>query len=460
MDETQKDPAELKNWSPPIKGVTEEDVTSRPDRPRPYRGVGKVHQGADISAPIGTPVRAIADGKIKYIYNTWQPGDGQTAGNFVQIQHSNGLISEYMHLSKIGRLRVDQRVSGGENIGETGNSGGNRALHSNAEPMAPHLHFSVLADDDGKNKKYDPMKFLLFSPSGSLRQNATTHDLGLFDAIGERVRSWADGVFGKSNARDARPIDPAKTKGESKLKEQWDSVDEIEAKQDIDLGRNLARRLKSGEVTEQEDELETPDNVRRPPLFKPAMQINQLWQEQRKLQNEQERQRTLQRDEQGRQDQLRRSQSMLAAQVQQNLRDTQARLAQADRNRQTAMQQQTRDQSKLRELLQRQSDERNRTMADAARRRDADFSKELAQRQANQQRQDQLSRVAQMSRPPAMTSNSFAKPFVSPRLWSSPAQPPINLPAHIYTAPAPIPSRPPSFTQPTFSRPPTSHLYS
>jgi len=136
----------LPNWSSPVRGsvVIGQGWGAR----RGYRrekGKEGVHHGIDIMVPEGTPVLAIGNGLVTFVYE-WTPG-GNTArdraGNFVQIRHANGFKSEYMHLSEIS-VTKGQRVTGGDVIGRVGRTGGRRAKNPNAKPMAPHLHLQML----------------------------------------------------------------------------------------------------------------------------------------------------------------------------------------------------------------------------------------------------------------------------------------------------------------------------
>ncbi|NLA78432.1 MAG: M23 family metallopeptidase [Erysipelothrix sp.] len=85
------------------------------------------HNGIDISAPRGTPIKAYTDGKV--VKAGW---DGM-GGNMVVIDHGNGLRTEYAHMSSIG-VRVGQYVSIGQTIGRVGATG---------YATGNHLHFSV-----------------------------------------------------------------------------------------------------------------------------------------------------------------------------------------------------------------------------------------------------------------------------------------------------------------------------
>jgi murein DD-endopeptidase MepM/ murein hydrolase activator NlpD len=85
------------------------------------------HLGIDYGAPLGTPVQTIGDGKV--IFAGMKGG----SGNLIEIQHTNGYTTYYMHLSRI-LVRNGQRVEQGENIGLVGMTG---------LATGPHLDFRV-----------------------------------------------------------------------------------------------------------------------------------------------------------------------------------------------------------------------------------------------------------------------------------------------------------------------------
>jgi murein DD-endopeptidase MepM/ murein hydrolase activator NlpD len=85
------------------------------------------HLGIDYAAPTGTPVQTIGDGRVIFA------GAKGGAGNLVQIQHTNGYTTYYMHLSRV-LVRQGQRVQQGQSIGLVGMTG---------LATGPHLDFRI-----------------------------------------------------------------------------------------------------------------------------------------------------------------------------------------------------------------------------------------------------------------------------------------------------------------------------
>ncbi|MEL6608516.1 MAG: M23 family metallopeptidase [Pseudomonadota bacterium] len=88
---------------------------------------GRMHYGTDWAGPIGTDIKATADGVV--IHAGWSSGYGR----LIKIQHEFGIETRYAHLSQI-RVKVGQRVSRGQHIGDLGNSG---------RSTGPHLHYEI-----------------------------------------------------------------------------------------------------------------------------------------------------------------------------------------------------------------------------------------------------------------------------------------------------------------------------
>lgn len=96
-------------------------------RSNPFGGSPDFHPGLDIAAPMGTTVTAAASGTV--ILAQWYGG----YGNFIMIDHGNGVATGYGHLSAI-YVSNGQQVQKGQPIGAVGSTG-----HS----TGPHLHFEV-----------------------------------------------------------------------------------------------------------------------------------------------------------------------------------------------------------------------------------------------------------------------------------------------------------------------------
>jgi murein DD-endopeptidase MepM/ murein hydrolase activator NlpD len=98
------------------------------------------HSGIDIAAPLGAPVVAPFAGTVI------ETGDYFFNGNTIFIDHGQGLISMFNHLSRILVTR-GMHVKQGEKIGEVGKTG---------RVTGPHLHWTVSLNDS----RVDPMLFL------------------------------------------------------------------------------------------------------------------------------------------------------------------------------------------------------------------------------------------------------------------------------------------------------------
>ncbi|HXK08204.1 MAG TPA: M23 family metallopeptidase [Vicinamibacteria bacterium] len=85
------------------------------------------HGGSDYSAAEGTPVLAAADGEVAMV------ADQFFGGNAVFVDHGDGLVSMYMHMSRV-EVAPGQPVRRGERLGAVGHTG---------RATGPHLHFGL-----------------------------------------------------------------------------------------------------------------------------------------------------------------------------------------------------------------------------------------------------------------------------------------------------------------------------
>ena len=105
-----------------------------------YGSRGGTHTGMDITAPVGTAIKAADAGTVTGA--CYQGG----YGNFITINHGNGMVTRYAHCSAIN-VSVGQNVSRGTVIGKVGSTG---------RSTGPHLHFEVLVNGGFRN----PLNYL------------------------------------------------------------------------------------------------------------------------------------------------------------------------------------------------------------------------------------------------------------------------------------------------------------
>jgi murein DD-endopeptidase MepM/ murein hydrolase activator NlpD len=106
-------------------------ITSRfsYSRLHPVRKVYRPHMGVDYAAPVGTPVRATADGTVTFT------GWSGASGRLVRIRHKKGYETMYLHLRGFAKgIRKGKTVKGGDTIGYVGASG---------EVNGPHLDYRI-----------------------------------------------------------------------------------------------------------------------------------------------------------------------------------------------------------------------------------------------------------------------------------------------------------------------------
>ncbi len=88
---------------------------------------GELHRGVDIGVAIGTPVRPMLNGRVRFA------GTMSGYGQVIWVDHGEDVLTVYAHLSEIA-VEAGQEVSRGTVIGRTGQSG---------NTSGPHLHLEV-----------------------------------------------------------------------------------------------------------------------------------------------------------------------------------------------------------------------------------------------------------------------------------------------------------------------------
>lgn len=112
-----------------------------------FRGLSPdLHRGVDISVPLGTEVRTMAPGRVRFA------GVMGGYGNVVWVDHGGDVLTIYAHLSQI-RVHEGERLDGGAVVGLSGNSG---------NAVGPHLHFEVWR----WGREADPVPLLGGFPGG------------------------------------------------------------------------------------------------------------------------------------------------------------------------------------------------------------------------------------------------------------------------------------------------------
>jgi murein DD-endopeptidase MepM/ murein hydrolase activator NlpD len=110
-------------------------------REDPYTAERVMHLGVDVSAREGTQVLAPARGVVVYA------GPRGAYGNMIAIDHDNGIVTHYAHLSLV-LVKVGETVERGQHVGNVGNTG---------RSTGPHLHYEVRVGGVPVN----PRKFIL-----------------------------------------------------------------------------------------------------------------------------------------------------------------------------------------------------------------------------------------------------------------------------------------------------------
>lgn len=103
--------------------------------------LGIMHNGIDLAAPLGTPIPAVGDGVVRDI------GYNKISGHWIEIQHSNGLVTRYQHCNTKPTPLKGDAIKRGQVIAEVGKTG---------KATGPHLHFEVKKN----GKSVNPMPYI------------------------------------------------------------------------------------------------------------------------------------------------------------------------------------------------------------------------------------------------------------------------------------------------------------
>ena len=111
------------------------------------------HKGMDFKTPVGTEVTTARPGTVTRANWNWTAN-----GNCIEIRYEDGVLAKFLHLSE-NRVSEGQRVSAGQVIALSGNTG-----HS----TAPHLHYQL----DRGDKTVDPLEY-----HGTVRRSLTADQI-------------------------------------------------------------------------------------------------------------------------------------------------------------------------------------------------------------------------------------------------------------------------------------------
>ena len=141
---------EIFGW--PLPGISKVSSKFGPRTP-PCPGASSYHGGIDIGAASGTPIMSYAAGTV--VQNvSWH----KSAGNYIKIDHGNGVATRYLHMVQPSPLAVGTQVQAGQEVGKVGNTG---------VGTGAHLHFEIHINGE----KDDPLKYV--NPGGGTLSSPT-----------------------------------------------------------------------------------------------------------------------------------------------------------------------------------------------------------------------------------------------------------------------------------------------
>ncbi len=156
------------------------------NRKHPVLGYNKLHKGTDFAAPTGTPIYAAGNGKVVNY------GPNGTYGNFAKVQHANGYITAYAHMSRFAKgVSRGSYVKQGQIIGYVGTTG---------RSTGPHLHYEVYIN----NKPVNAMTLKL--PTG---RKLAGEQLQAFLSEKARIEAMRDAELLESQVAAATPAPTA-----------------------------------------------------------------------------------------------------------------------------------------------------------------------------------------------------------------------------------------------------------
>ena len=127
-------------------GVLQRPVNSGSITTRMYYSSGRYHGALDYGVPVGTTVYAAADGVVLQCTSI-----SGSYGNYIVIQHTNGLRTWYAHGNGVFYVSPGQTVSKGQAIMQSGNSGNSTGPHLHFEVRVSPYNYSYSGNDSRRN---------------------------------------------------------------------------------------------------------------------------------------------------------------------------------------------------------------------------------------------------------------------------------------------------------------------
>lgn len=115
------------NYLSPYSGSFRISSGMSAGRLHPVLGTVRPHHGVDVAMPVGTALKAMADGIVTAIRN-----DPDGYGKYIDIKHNDGSRARYAHLSSLS-VAEGQRISAGQQVALSGNSGLSSGAHAHIE---------------------------------------------------------------------------------------------------------------------------------------------------------------------------------------------------------------------------------------------------------------------------------------------------------------------------------------
>lgn len=162
------------------------------------------HKGIDIPTPVGTPIKCIADGKVIAAGSL-----DRRCGDGISVQHADGFVSSYCHLSDI-KVSNGQTVSQGDVIAL---SGGAEGAPGSGNSGGPHLHLTLKKDGNRVN----PLEYFGSSIGTFYDDGKTVDAVGGAVATPEMVKELISDLKSKNITSEdiKKHIDPAVSTGGS-----------------------------------------------------------------------------------------------------------------------------------------------------------------------------------------------------------------------------------------------------